>query len=237
MRWIVCFCLFSIVSGCASQRVVDDGSVLAGSENYWWRAKFRLHWPRETEPDFSYHLLIADQIVSPVIDQFRDKLILWRFHRRAARDDAGHQFTFLYYAKRQDSVLIQQAIRADPMISQLREGGVLDALLFTGAKRNGSNLVEGTSDTMWPVEIQKSWPYFIMGVSQSWLDLIARERDGAGEVDQYSMVQLVDYYDQLNDRIVDKWGRFGRHAYLHHINAIFGYTPVYIQDTEQWQSF
>ncbi|GAA4959031.1 hypothetical protein GCM10025791_44900 [Halioxenophilus aromaticivorans] len=44
---------------------------------------------------WTYYL--ADQVVEPMLTAMAEPIALWRFHRRAGRDKAGHQFSFMFY--------------------------------------------------------------------------------------------------------------------------------------------
>jgi len=67
----------------------------------WWSVRFGLHWPARAEPAWNRDLLLADQFVRPALRQHREAISLWRFHRRAARDAAGHRFSFIFRASPQ----------------------------------------------------------------------------------------------------------------------------------------
>ena len=41
-------------------------------DNYWWQMRFRLKWPEDQKPDFSRHLIIAEQLLLPVIVSRQD---------------------------------------------------------------------------------------------------------------------------------------------------------------------
>jgi hypothetical protein len=238
LRLLILMMVFTL-SACSSYPGMVETPLVVDQQEakVWSRVKFRLQWPEGEDLDFSYHLLIADQILLPVLESNKDDIPLWRFHRRAARDKAGHQFSFIYYSDSQTASKVQAQIDQNPIVSSLKDLDILKKLLFTRSNKDEATLIEFTSDPDWPLEIQQSWPYFIMGVSQSWLGLIEREHSGNQETPYVSIVEMLFYYQQLNDRIVDKWGKFGRHAYLHHLNAVYGYTPVYIRETGQWQGF
>ncbi len=68
------------------------------SQNGWWYARFVMNWPADKEPSWYIDPLLAHRVVSPVLDRYGNDIVLWRFHRRAARDQAGHQFSFIFYA-------------------------------------------------------------------------------------------------------------------------------------------
>ena len=91
-----------VLAGCGAHAPVKTpaaGSQITkidGQAINWWYVRFRLVWPDEEEPDWSLDALIAHQIVAPVLEQYDDQIQLWRFHRRAARDSSGHQFSFIF---------------------------------------------------------------------------------------------------------------------------------------------
>jgi hypothetical protein len=66
-----------------------------------------------------------------------------------------------------------------------------------------------------------------MGASQMWLNLIAETvadmptADTALSLDEYE-----EFYKEVNATITSLWENNGRHAFLHHLNALFGYQPV-----------
>jgi hypothetical protein len=235
--WIV-VCLF-LLSACNTTSQITESQLDLEKDPglSWWRVKFRFQWPQDEDPDLSYHALIADQVLRPVIDQYGEAMPLWRFHRRALRDGAGHQFSFIYYANEETREAVKKSITADASVQKLSAQSILLPVRHTRGSAENSHMVAATSDAGWPDEIQRSWPYFIMGVSQTWLDLIREFREKQGPVPADSIEHTLDYYSILNQQLSDQWGIYGRHAYLHHLNAIFGYLPVYIRETDQWQYF
>ena len=87
-------------------------------------------------------------------------------------------------------------------------------------------------DPAWPLEIQRSWPYFIMGASQAWLMLVqelSAENELPGEVDYPSLLR---HYQEVDVQLSAQWRENGQHAYLHHLNAIFGYQPLLVRSKE-----
>jgi hypothetical protein len=96
--------LMMVIAGCATtgpakspQTITPPPQEIAASKA-WWFAKFRLHWPVEEQANWHWDLLIAHKIVAPALTLYNDEIRLWRFHRRAVRDQAGHQFSFIFYA-------------------------------------------------------------------------------------------------------------------------------------------
>jgi hypothetical protein len=101
---------------------------------------------------------------------------------------------------------------------------------MTKLDRNELPTIADTSDAAWPPEIQASWPWFIMGVSQTWLSLI-KQVTAEQPIQEPSPEALLDYYASVNDRVTALWRDYGQHAYLHHLNALFGYEPLVIRET------
>jgi hypothetical protein len=244
MRWVIAVCLFGIsvlVVGCAPVLQIEPGASFVPEpvsveveqpDRYWWQLRFRLTWPEDESPDFSRHLLIAEQLLLPVIVEHQEQLSLWRFHRRAGRDGAGHQFSLIFYSDKTTANQIREDIASDALTQWLIEGGLIEKPRFDQRSPQEMGRLELTSDPSWPIEIQRSWPYFIMGASQAWLMLIqelSAENALSGEIDYPS---LLLHYREVDERLNTLWRENGQHAYLHHISAIFGYQPLVIRSNE-----
>jgi len=88
-----------------------------------------------------------------------------------------------------------------------------------------------TSDPKWSSEIKRTWPFYIMGVSRMWLNLIDEiSRETLKERDLSNLDDLSMGYQKVNQIVEDKWKQEGGHAFLHHLNAIFGYEPLLIYE-------
>jgi hypothetical protein len=91
-RTIVVVMMLLIVTGCSSmgqlqirtpQPLTPEG--LPADELGWWQARFHILWGPDETPSWNVDLILAHQIVLPVLQQHQDAIVLWRFHRRAAR--------------------------------------------------------------------------------------------------------------------------------------------------------
>jgi hypothetical protein len=203
----------------------------------WWYARFRTNWPEKTNPPWYLDVLLAHKIVSPVLSQYRDTIGLWRFHRRAARDAGGHQFSFIFYSTPDTAQNVYDSIQSDPFLRQLKQAGIIVRFIADNTGKVVRPNIEDTSDKSWSVPIQKTWPYYIMGASQMWLQLISEIVDKkAGGKAPASIREFQDFYRQVNETIQSFWQEEGRHAFLHHLNAIFGYEPVIVQE-KRWMKF
>ncbi len=201
-----------------------------GNENiYWWYARFQMDWPDDDEPQFSKNLIIAHEVVSPLLDRYGKEITLWRFHRRAAHDSAGHQFSFIFYTTAETAKVIYDEINHSTVLDDLRESGNLLAVHLDNVNNPDRSGIDATSDRKWSLSMQRSWPYFIMGVSLMWLDLVEQEIDGKELDSRTSTSDRLDYYRVVNDRITTLWKQEGRHALFHHANGIFGYEPLEIR--------
>ena len=107
----------------------------------------------------------------------------------------------------------------------------MTAVVVDDTNRIDRPAIEDSSDTAWPPELRRSWPHFIMGASQTWLDLVAAmaEEDGAESSDT-SLEGLENKYGRVSRRIDAVWREEGRHAFLHHLNALFAYQPVVVYE-------
>lgn len=198
----------------------------------WWQLRFTLSWPPGEPPEFSGHLLVAEQVLLPLIIEHQDTLPLWRFHRRAGRDNAGHQFSLIFMTDEETAADIGSAIEHNEMIAWLQRQGMLEK---TRLNRRGAEelaRLEETSDKNWPLDIQKSWPWFIMGASTAWLMQVQEISQRQGLTDTATYPQLTDHYREVSDAMNVQWRDFGQHAYFHHLSALYGYQPVKIRSSE-----
>jgi hypothetical protein len=202
------------------------------AERYWWQLRFRLIWPDDEPPDLSAHLLIAEQLLLPVIVENQAELPLWRFHRRAGRGDTGNQFSLIFLSDKATATRINEDITSAPLTQWLLDGKLIDKVRFAQRSPEELGRLELTSDPEWPIEIQRSWPYFIMGASQAWLMLVQElsQNDALeGEVDYPTLLQ---HYQKVDSQLNEQWQRYGQHAYLHHLSATFGYQPLQIRSSQ-----
>jgi hypothetical protein len=91
--------------------------------------------------------------------------------------------------------------------------------------------IEDTSDASWPPAIQKNWPYFIMGASRMWLNLISDTIAGMPNLNRpLSIEENEQQYKKANAAISELWQKKGQHAFLHHLSALFGYRAIIFYD-------
>jgi hypothetical protein len=233
-NWLSVFLFFLIVmTGCSTLgKVQTPETILVRPEalpsgNGWWYARFRMNWPPDTEPIWYMDLYLAHQIIWPILKVHQNDIPLWRFHRRAARDGAGRQFSFIFFATPQAARNIFQSIQSNALVDNMKFAGVIDDVVYDDPSKLNRPKIEDTSDKNWPVSIQKTWPYYIMGASQMWLNLIAQIADDNMKNDSPSSIKEVEsFYKQVDETITELWQRHGRHAFMHHLNALFEYKPL-----------
>jgi hypothetical protein len=225
--------LLVVITGCSSLGHVQTREIKPLSPaalpagNGWWYARFRINWPPETDAIWYMDLYLAHQVILPLLQAHQSDIQLWRFHRRSARDGAGRQFSFIFYASPQTARNIFQTLQTDPMVSDMKSTGVIDDVVCDDPAKLIRPNIEDTSDKNWPVSIQKTWPYYIMGVSQMWLNLIAQVADDNMKSGSPSSIKEIEtFYKQVDETMTDLWQKQGRHAFMHHLNALFGYKPL-----------
>ena len=202
----------------------------AGDADAWWSIAFKLRWDPEQTPDWYLDALLADQVGAPALAELDAQISLWRFHRRAANDEAGHRFSLLVYTDPVTADILYEKIREASVLRWLESDGRIVSLSMTRTDRPELPPIARSSDAAWPPEIQASWPWFIMGVSQTWLSLI-RQVTAEQPLENPSPATLLDYYRTVNDRVTALWRDNGQQVYLHHLNALFGYQPLVIRET------
>ncbi len=176
------------------------------------------------DPSWFMGSLIADRILAPVIREQGKNFFLWRFHRRAADDATGHQFSLIFYSTPQTADAVSETIKANELVAQLIEDGLLVEVKYPDSSVIDRPAIADTSDERWAEEIQNAWPIFIMGASEMWLMLTETTADTHPKsTDDMSVDELVALYTEVEENMNGLWREEGRHAYFHHLNAIFGY--------------
>ena len=200
------------------------------SPHYWWTARFKMIWQGEHNAiDFSSNLIIAHQIINPVLTSNNETIKLWRFHRRAANDSTGHQFSFIFYTTQENARKIYKEINTNPLTIQLIDEEIVEKISFDNLNKPKKPKIGDTSDKSWFREIQKSWPYYIMGVSILWLDMLNQQAAQENVDISSSIKSQQKQYRQINKEITAQWKSQGKHAFFHHISAIFGYEAIEVR--------
>ena len=235
--WLMGLLVAVIVSGCASFgkfkpiEPVSAEQQVTSAEKGWWHAKFRLDWPQHKDPTWYLDFILAHRVISPVLDQYEKKISLWRFHRRALRDNSGHQFSFIFYASKGTAKEIYSTIQSSRLLKELIAAHLVIDTIYDDTTSVLLPDLGDTSDPSWSPEIKKTWPFYIMGVSRMWLNLIDEvSKETLKEGDLTNLDDLLEGYRKVNEIVEGKWRKEGGHAFLHHLNAIFGYEPVVIYE-------
>jgi hypothetical protein len=229
--------LMMVIAGCATTRPAKPSETIApppqeiAASSGWWSARFQMHWPQEAPANWHLDLLIAHKIVLPALNDYQDEILLWRFHRRAVRDEAGHQFSFIFYASAETAYQVYHLIRSNELLSEMKFAGMIVEDGYDNTDRISRPGIEEASDAAWPHSIQKSWPYFIMGASQMWLNLISETIAGMPNSDRPLSIEAYEArYEEASAVITELWRKRGQHAFLHHLSALFGYQEIIFYD-------
>lgn len=213
---------------------VDAPKTELASKARWWQASFQINWDQQSQPSWHFGPYIAEQVVSPLLKKHSNDILIWRFHRRAVPDTAGHRFSFLFFTGDEAARSIKRTIEKNTVLEKLiADRSILTVGIKPYAKEGGTE-VFSTSDPSWTPIMQSSWPYFLMGLSQTWLSQCVQysnkieleaitEKAGS----RLKVEDLEDHYKSVQTELTKIWREQGRHAYLHHLNAIYAYQPLY----------
>ncbi len=228
------FPVLLLLVGCATQPVVviepepkSKSPAPAVEDEYWWYVRFRQPWPEGEPAAWHKDVLLANRIVAPVLAEQRASISLWRIHRRAARDGAGHQFSFIFRTTPAAAARINARIASDLLLRRLVRANVVERVSYDDPAEPQRPGIADTSDNNWTPEMQRAWPHFIMGVSQLWLELIAEIAASDEWPDEVEA-----RYAAINEELDELWLHQGGHALLHHLSAVFGYREVEVIRSE-----
>ena len=230
MHYTKLFTLISIMGlvGCTTTGsvTIDQNQPAAYQETLpdgkgWWYARFRMDWQEEEKPNWYLGALVGAEVIAPVIKKHRQDIKLWRFHRRAKRDGHDHVFSFIFYSSAQTARHIYNEIDDNALLTELQTEALITWVGFDDTSAISKPDINDTSEVQWPEIVQKTWPVYIMGASQMWLDLVtefAKQQDS-----DFSKIEL---YKEVQNQITEIWQEQGGHAWLHHLNALYAYQPL-----------
>ena len=199
-------------------------------EPKWWRLRVRMGFKDLEQVQWHIDALLAERLFAPLIERYGPALTPWRFHRRAGPDEYGHQFSFIFYADAAIADRVVRTLDASLLLDRLRRAGYVRSVLMPHEDTVWGGDLGAVSDRSWPTEIQRSWPWFIMGVSQHWLALIREVRSGADLPADGDLHATLARYEAIHSRVDALWQNHAQHAYLHHLNAAFGYRLLLLEE-------
>lgn len=225
-------CTAAIQTGPPGPPVPSPVQVAEDGEKGWWRVSFHMGWPEDQErPAWHMDLCLAHMVLAPLIGHYEASLVLYRFHRRAVRDREGHRFSFIFYATPETARQVFEDIEADKNVEAMIAYDKVIEVVFDETSGSKDLRVEDTSDPKWSPAVRKSWPYYIMGASRMWLHLIdevTAEHPDASKPREWPEAE--DFYRSVDKAVNELWQKEGRHAFLHHLNALFGYESLVVYE-------
>jgi len=189
----------------------------------WWYARFFIERPAGEPPRWYIGTLIGGEIIAPVFERHYEDILIWRVHRRAANDDYGHVFSFIFYSSAAGAQRIYADLEKNPVLHRLGQEGKVSKVGFDDTSRISRPRIEDTSDRHWSLSVQQTWPALAMGASRMWLDLVGEVADK--HADEQDLEQR---YIEVQQDVNDIWAKQGQHAVLHHLSGIFAYQPLLI---------
>jgi hypothetical protein len=82
-----------------------------------------------------------------------------------------------------------------------------------------------TGDPAWSAALRAAWPDYLMGASRTWLLLVSQMAASVPPAaSDFADVEAA--YKDATASVTAVWREEGRHAFLHHLNALFGYEPL-----------
>lgn len=236
-RWFCCITLLgvSLLSGCSTLTAQHGDSPIkplfkaeALPEGRWRIFCINMPFDPEQTTRWSLDALIMDQVLAPELYREKEHIALWRFHRRSANDQAGHRLRFLVYANADSLQRIETSLQGNALLDSLQAAKLTRNLKSDcGGFNTDSSDIAATSDPHWSPELQAAWPYFAMGVSATLLDLIEQERKKF-PVQERTLDEMLALYDHIQQSIDALWLKEGQHGFLHHLNALFAYQPIWL---------
>jgi hypothetical protein len=214
--------------------------------NYrWHEVKFKFKMLDQNHRHFAIHKadspihsMIANEIFRPIIQDHSERICVWRFHRVFNPQNDCHYCRLKFYGKQALDTPITSYLSSHALYQEIK---ALDLLKLgqdeniTCVALNEPNLKDDC-DPNWSEEIKEVWPYYIHGASRAWLKMIEIFAERESQTLPYSTFEeKITLYTRVNQLVEEKWVGEGKHAMLHHLNAVFGYK--FINVALQWFEF
>ena len=202
--------------------------------NKWQNFNFKINWAENTQPKWWVDIYLVDLVVRTVVENFKKDITLWRIHRRALRDKSGHELALICFCEQSVANKIHNFIFTNKFLEVAVGFGLIDKFTWEEKSKNNKLNINDLSDKAWPPALQKSWPYFICGTSEMFLELIEQVKITLAleklDIEKLSSLYIAEnYFSRLNNTLLSIWKIHGSHAYFHHLNSIFGYAPMIVQ--------
>ena len=204
-------------------------------DRYWYEVKFSLKMLSDADeyvaihhPDSPLHPLIANEILRPIIESMEGDVTLWRFSRMSEPQEKTHQFAFNFYGPQTLCSEVLRNVYADETYKEMKESDYLElggnediAVIRLGPD------IKDISDQGWPDEVREAWPFFIQGVSQSWLKMVEMSANMLREtLPCGTLEEKENFYNHVKRVMTERWMRFGWASMLNHLNAMFGHKYI-----------
>jgi len=181
----------------------------------WNVVQFEMDWEKGKAPKWYMGPLLAKEIFAPIIYKYKGDIKLWRFHRRASRDKSGHQFSFIFFAKKNAAELIFREVQEISLLNELSEKKYIIRENYISTEK----FEEGEySDPHWSSEMQAAWPEYAMGFSKLWLRLIF-----IYDTELPMGKNMIEHYMRVEEKLSGEWRNSATHAFFHHVHAMFAY--------------
>ena len=199
----------------------------------WYLINLKLKSKDFANPEFFIALAILDLLFTPTVKKFRKDFECWRFHWSSTPED-GHRLKLFFKTSSQKAEEIAKFVNGIDFCTfakrEYLETEEIKSEIF--GSEESSSTIEVISDESWPEEIQKSWPHYIMGVSDMAIALVEEVKMKQGEeVDQSDKAKIEEYYKKVEAGIASIWKRYGNHAFFHHLALVLGNKEIVVGTT------
>lgn len=197
-------------------------------ETGWRCVVFQEVWPQGKDPRVHMDLLLAHKVIWPVLRDHNRHVELWKFHRRWDPRDRNHEFEFYFYSSVNTARNIYRSLRSDTLLRQMMAERLVEDRddMYDDLTTNPKPNIEDMGECDWPLVLRNSWPYFIMGVSRMWLELIERCAGENPSSQASHLAKKLRLYKEVDQRMGRLWYGNGYQSLIHHLSLMFGCEPV-----------
>jgi len=180
--------------------------------------------------DSSIHYLIVEELLFNIVNRYEAIIYPWRLHRMFIKKKTN-EFKFKFYCSKWTFNFIRNKVLSNYSMQELLNKRIIKRVEYYKYPY-GTNEIGSDNDISWDYFIKEIWPYYICGVSKSWVYMIhkifdkVKKENYLNNCHLYPLENRLKYYEKVKNEIEWSWINYGNHAFFHHANALFGYKKI-----------
>ncbi len=194
---------------------IGANSSLASSRS-WYKISYSISSPHNASPAWHIDPLIAKEIFAPAMSAYGSRIDFWHFRRQSNRDGTGHQFSFVFYAKKKTAKKIFRLVQNSAVLQKLKERQIINRERYKETNKYDAEYSEDGRNH----NLRNIWSEYVTGISNTWLKLIfiySRKNQ--------SGTNMIEHYRFVHRQISRAWQEQNQHTFMNDFSDTYNQFP------------